>query len=171
MMITQRDIQVVDFLETYKAATSSTLIQLFYPSVSVGCRRLTALTTAGAVKRERGNVSIQYIYYIKRPAQLRHCVALTTFYAGFCKQYKVVHFKKEPTIGNIRPDAMIGYIDNDVEAVAFVEVELSNKGIDIAKYKAFEQLGCKKYFDTMPKIIVVTDKNYETCDKYEVWKI
>jgi len=170
-MITRRDWQVLDFLKDYRAAYTSTLTKLFYPSEQVATRRLTALVEMGEVKRERGHVSLQYAYYIKKPAQLRHALALTTFYADFAARYEVRHFAREPTIGSIRPDALIGYIDGGRECVAFVEVELSNKGLDHKKYALFEQSECKQHFGKMPKIIVVTDKNWESCEKYEVWKI
>jgi hypothetical protein len=163
--------KVVDFLNDYRAAHTSTLIQLFYPSVAVGCRRLSALVEAGEIKRERGNVSIQYAYYIKRPAQLRHALALTDFYAAFSLRYEIKHFAREPTIGNIRPDAMIGYMDGPQEIVEFVEVELSNKGLNLGKYITFEQLERQKYFEVRPRLIVVTDKNYQSCERYEVWHI
>ena len=165
-MITKRDAQAIKYTEQYKVARTSTLA-MFYPSYRVAARRLTAIAEAGELKRERDGWSNEYIYYLKKPKQMRHALTVTDFYREFAKQAEIVKFVLEPELGGIRPDAAIGFTVGGKSRLALLEVELSNKGFDAEKYARFDW---QKHFPLKPEIYIVTDKNVPKLD-YKTLKI
>lgn len=154
-MLTKRDAKVIDFLEEFKVASSDTLQELFFPSQRVAQRRLAEIVEAGYCNRSRDGFGSSYIYFLKKPKQLRHSLILTDFYREANKIVEIKKFRKEPTLGDIKPDACFGYESNGIKRLACVEVELSNKGFDAEKYNAFDW---KPYFPVEPELIIVTDK-------------
>lgn len=171
-MLTVRDNRVLDFLTEFKAADTSTIQTMFFDSRRMALNRLSGLVRLGEIKRERYSVSLEYVYYIKRPAQLKHAMTVSQQVAKFCKSHKVICYKCEPTLGSIRPDAMIGYIERGIEKIALIEVELSNKGLDTEKYRRFEQSERKGIFPDRPQLIVVTDRNFiQPSREYELIRI
>lgn len=159
-MIMKRDAQVIKFVEQYKAARTSTLV-MFYPSYQVAARRLSAIVEAGELRRERDGWNGEYIYYIKKPKQLRHALTVTDFYRELSKQAEIKKFIVEPALGNIRPDAVIGFVQGGQSKLALLEVELSNKGFDADKYSRFDW---QRHFPVKPDLFVVTDKKVPKLD-------
>lgn len=152
-MITDRDYKVIDFLNDYKIATTSTLEHFFYPSKRVAQRRLKALVDEKYIKKSRDSINQDYYYYLKKPKQLKHSLLITEFYREFSKCYKIEHFQVQKKIDNLIPDATIGYIDSNINKVVFLEVEISNNGFNYQKYKQFNY---KKYFNVMPNVFIIT---------------
>lgn len=158
-MLTERDQKVIDFLVEFKAARTSVIVQLFYTSYRVAMRRLAALANDKELKRERDSDKGEYIYYVKKPKHLRHALILTDVYALLARQVDIHSFIIEPTIEDVRPDALVDYEDSGKKKLAFIEVELSNKGFDMAKYEHLYNSGAwQAHFPVFPKIIAVTNK-------------
>lgn len=158
-MVTSRDIEVKEFLQEYKVASTSTIALLFFPSLSACQKRLKKLVDNKEIKRDRDSITNEYIYYIKRPKQLKHSLLVTKFYGYISKQYKVATFKIEPVLDNIRPDAVFGFIKDDKKYIGLLEIEISNKGFNFAKYEKFyisEQY--KSFYPVMPIIFIVSNK-------------
>ncbi len=154
-MITPRDKKVMDFLNTFHIARTSTIEELFYPSSRVARNRLNELYSHKEIKRERDGPGAEYVWYIKKPKQFLHSLALTDFYRDLSRKHSVTQFAKEPPILGIRPDALIKF-DN---IPAFVEIELSHKPLDVGKYERLKQGGeYKNYFTRFPPIILISDK-------------
>lgn len=153
-MITGRDESAIRYIQQYRVARTSTLTELFYPSYSVGVRRLREIAKTGEIQRERNTWDAEYIYFVKRPKQLRHAILLTDFYRELSKQADIFKFIVEPKLDGIRPDAAVGFTHRGVDRVALVEVELSNKGFDVEKYKRWNW---KEYFDNRPELIIISD--------------
>jgi len=171
-LITERDKEIIKFINEFKVAHTSTLQKLFYTSDRVARRRLSTIVEHGDLKRERYYISEEYLYYIKKPKQMRHSLLLTDFYRDIYNIVEVKYFKNEVILDNIRPDALMGYKYKDKYYIAFIEVEISNKGFDIDKYKRFyitEQY--KKYFPIFPLIIAITDKNISEHKKLKIIQI
>lgn len=166
-MITSRDTKVLNFLSEFKVAKTSTLEELFYPSYRIAARRLTDLANIGAVNREKNGFSAEYIYYINKPKQLRHALVLTDFYRELHKIAEIAKFIPEPTLGNMRPDALVGFNLNKTNRLAMVEVELSHKGFNSAKYDNFDW---KEHLGYEPELIVISDFRCE-CNKFKICKI
>jgi hypothetical protein len=159
-MMTTRDLQVVDFLNDYKVASTSTIAELFFPSKIPCYRRLAVMYKENLVKRTRDFVSQEFIYHIKKnpPQQLKHSLLVTDFYRELHKRASIISFKIEPTMGDIRPDAFFGYKLNGRNYLGLLEVEISNKGFNYNKYeKFFSSQQYKNYMPIMPDIFIVGD--------------
>lgn len=166
-MVTRRDETVLEFLYKFKAANTKTIATLFYPSLRVTQKRMMALSKHNLVVREKLIYNNEYVYYLKKTSQLRHNVFLSTFYCKL-KQISTIHyFYVEPEISNIRPDALIAFTLNGGNQIqiAFLEIELSNKGINIAKFERLYTSGdYKKHFPKFPKLIIITNKKIPKTD-------
>jgi len=156
-MITDRDYEVIEFLKSYKVASTDTIAELFYNGkLRTAQYRLKCLAEKKQIKRSREAVTNQYIYYTKKPAQLRHSLLITDFYRELNRYTSsVVFFAREPDVCGKRPDAVFGYKINGCECLGLLEVEISNKGFDRDKY-------CNKkfldFFPIAPKLFIVTNQ-------------
>ncbi len=158
-MLTTRDLRVIDFINEFKVASTSTIAKLFFPSLVVCQRRLKYLFDNKELKRMRESLNNEYIYFKKRPKQLKHSLTVTEFYKYLSSKYDIVNFKIEPVLGDIRPDAVFGYTKNGKGYIGLLEVELSNKGFNYMKYEKFySSERYKEFFPTMPSVFVVGDK-------------
>ncbi len=159
MIVTERDRKVIDFLETFKAATTNTIQELFYPSLRVTQNRLKLLYDNKLLKRERDHFTSQYIYYVRKPKQLRHDLLLTDFYREMNKIVEIELFEKEFVIADIRTDGFVAYKHKNKGYIAFIEVQIANTPLDIEKYEKLYRSGqYKKYFPIFPLIYVISDK-------------
>lgn len=157
-MLTGRDYDVIEFVTDFRAAKTSVIEQLFFPSRRVANRRLEQIIEDGALKRERDSESGEYVYFVKRSKQLRHAMILTDVYAIYKRNTEVKMFSIEPALGTIRPDAVMTYTDRGIEHTACIEVELSHKGLDLEKYIRWRDSGeYRIYIDPFPLLIIVTD--------------
>jgi len=159
MIVTDRDRKVIDFLNTFKVATTDTIQELFYPSLRVAQKRLKLMYDNKLIKRERDHFTAQYIYYIRKPKQLRHDLLLTNFYKEMNQLVKIEVFEKEIPIGDIRPDGLIAYRHKKKGFIACIEVQIANKPLDVEKYEKLYRSGrYKKYFPVFPLVYAITNK-------------
>lgn len=155
-MIKEIDYDVIEFINVYKVASTDTLTELFYNNPRTARYRLKSLADKKLVKRSRDSITNQYVYFTKKPAQLRHSLLVTDFYRELHRYTSsVVFFNKEPNINGKKPDAIFGYTINGKECIGILEVEISNKGFDYAKYS--DTNFCKK-FPFEPKLFIVSSK-------------
>lgn len=140
-MLTNRDFEVIDFLSTYKVASTTVIQYFFFPSLSACQKRLLKLINDKQIKRARDSVTNEYFYYIKKPKQINHSLKVIELYMELSKKFEIIHFKIEPKIGSIRPDAIFGYKENGRPKIGMLEVELSNKEFDCKKYEYFMKNG------------------------------
>lgn len=160
-MITNRDKKVIEFLSNREvAATTEQLQRIFFPSKRVAHRRLKLLHEYKEIKRDRSNITMQYIYYQRKPKRLKHALLLAEFYASCIeKGIKIQIFESEFEVGNVRADALLGYRYLDKKYLAFVEIQRSTNKLDVDKYKKLyltEQY--KERLKIMPRIIAVTNQ-------------
>lgn len=166
MIVTDRDRKVIDFIGEMNCVNTSVIYELFYPSLRVAQNRLKLMYDNKILKRDRNHFTNQFYYYIdNKPKQISHNLILAKFYNKLSKRSKIVRFKKEYSVGDIRSDALTIYSRGSKSYIAFVEVELSNKP-DILKYERLYKSGeYKKYFNgVFPLIIYVTNKNIPETD-------
>ena len=160
MIVTDRDKLVLEFIEQFKIATTDTIQLLFYPSLRITQRRLKLLVDNKLLKRDRDTFTSQFYYYIKKPRQLKHSLLLTDFYRELHKISKIELFKNEFIIEDIRSDGFVAYEYKSKKEIAFIEVELSNKGLDLEKYeRLYKSSKYKKYFPIFPNIIIISNKS------------
>lgn len=170
--MTNKDVEVIEFLKTYKVATTDMLSQFIFNSKHTCYKRLHKLYVDGKVKRLRlvnGKINSEYLYYInKLPNQLKHAITIMEFYSKWAKKYYVVSYDIQVKMGEIIPDAIMVYIDTKTyeSKEACVEIELSNKGFNYLKYENFIISGeYKKYLKTQPEIIVYGNAKIPTGTK------
>lgn len=157
-MITKRDKMVLNYLQDYKCAHTSTLA-MFYPGVRRCQQRLKTLYKSNKISRHREDINSEYIYFITKPKQLKHAVLLTDFLREFSKIAEIKSCKTEVFIGNLRADALIGYIYKGKPGLAFIEIQIANTALDTLKYeKLFYSESWKEKLPAFPIIIAVTDR-------------
>ena len=78
MNLTERDIAVVDFINTYKAATTKMLVGLLYNNYNVGTRRLKMLVDEGYIKRSRIATG-EWLYHTDSNVMLLKNLIITKF--------------------------------------------------------------------------------------------
>lgn len=156
MMLTRRDLDILNFLEDYKIASTTTLTALFFPSLSSCQKRLRILTDNNRIKRARLTMNHDYIYYIKKPHKVMHDLLVTEFYRELHNHSKILNFVVEKAIGRIRPDAIFAWLDGQNTRLGLLEVEISHKGFDYEKYELFyNSRAYKEFFPVMPSIYVI----------------
>lgn len=156
-MITERDYEVIEFLKTYRVASTDTIAELFYNGkLRTAQHRLKVLSEKKQIRRSREAITNQYVYFINKPSQLRHSLLITDFYRELHKySSSVVFFTREPDICGKRPDAIFGYRMNSNEYLGLLEVEISNKGFDSEKYSNAKFIN---FFPVSPKLFVVSNQ-------------
>lgn len=163
-MITQRDKQMIRYLQEYKCAHTQTLAG-FYPNIKIARKRLKILYDSREIGRVRDNINAEYIYYLSKPKQLRHAVILTDFMREFSRVARVEKCLPEFVIGNVRADALIGYRHQNKPYIAFVEVQISNAPLDVLKYEKLYHSGAwKSKLPDFPLIIAITDRKIPKTD-------
>ncbi|MCP3925561.1 MAG: hypothetical protein GY714_23580 [Desulfobacterales bacterium] len=172
-MITTRDNKVLEFIDEYKVACTSTIAELFYPSRRMAQNRLRKLVDVGEIKRTRYYYMEEYIYYQKKNNQFKHNLVLTNFYRELHKRSKIIRFNKEFTyFDGLRPDAFIVFSIGNSKYIAFVEVELSKKGFDLGKYKKlYMSEKYKECLPVFPLIMVISDHKIKESDEFNIIKI
>jgi hypothetical protein len=161
MVVTDRDRRAIDFITRMHCVSTKTIHELFYPSLRVAQNRLKLMTENRLIKRDRDHFTSQFYYYAEsKPKQVYHNLLLTEFYKELSKIATIEIFKKEYTIEDIRPDALVVYTIHGKSYIAFIEVELSNIP-NIVKYERLYKSGnYKQYFNNIyPLIYYITDKN------------
>lgn len=161
MIVTDRDRKVIDFISNMNCVNTNIIYELFYPSLRVAQNRLKLMYDNKILKRDRDHFTNQFYYYIdNKPKQVNHNLILAKFYNKLSKTAKIVTFKKEYSIGDVRSDALVIYSRGNKSYIAFIEVELSNTP-DIWKYEKLYKSGeYKKHFnEVFPLIMYITNKN------------
>lgn len=156
MMLTRRDLDIINFLEEYKIASTTTLTAFFFPSLRSCQIRLKTLTVNGRLKRARLTMNHDYIYYVKKPYNVMHKLLATEFYRELYSCSNVLSFVVEKGLGKIRPDAIFGYVDGKNTRLGMLEIEISHKGFDFEKYENFYRTAAyKEFFPIMPTVYIV----------------
>jgi hypothetical protein len=168
-VITKRDEKVIDFISSFHCARSQTISKLFFDNkLRQTQQRLSTLYNHKVVNRERLFYNKEFVYFTKKSSQLRHFLILSDFYATLRDIADIHNFAIEPTnIEGIRPDAITLFTikDTNKKQLAFLEIELSNKGVNISKYERLKMSGdYKKYFTLFPLVIFVTNKKIPKTD-------
>ena len=172
--LVDRDKKVIDLLENVKVATREQIQRVVYPNVSqnIPIRKLTMLTENKLVKRDYFNLGGHnnvYIYYLnKKPSKrnILHEITITDFITKVMSICEVIEVYTSYKTGSIISDCYIRYRDSEGKIRHLVaEIQLSNKVYEgsVEKYKKFknEILEHRKEFNTIPRLIVITDLEHD----------
>lgn len=167
MQIRRREKQVLDFIDTFKAASTSQLQKLFYSEIKDNAAkvytqiRLKAMFDNGYIKRSRSDINSEYVYYYKKTPFLHHQVTLVNVYIKLqeMKDIEILEFQPEFIIDDIRPDAKVMVDDGEYMHLFFVEIHRREQAFDQQKYEDFySSKAWKKHFEAFPKVLIVSDK-------------
>lgn len=161
IVLTQRDKEIIKFLEEYKCATTSTIAQIFFNnSKRPTTRRLKLLKDYNLISSSQEFVCLEQVHYLnKKPKQLKHTIIETNFIAKlYQNNIEILKLKKEFKIGFVRCDLLLVCKINNKNFIYFVEV-CNTKPFDINKYIKLKDSNLwKEYFPVFPSIIVISDK-------------
>ena len=171
ILLTDRDQQILDFLNDYKCASTSTLANIFFKGSKRPCsRRLQQLREHGFIKSSQEFVCLEQIHYTnKKPTQLKHSTILTNFIGMLYKSdIEILKDKVEFKIDNIRSDLLLVCNVNGKTKIYFVEV-CNTKKFDVKKYiKLKESNNWRKIFPVFPQILVISNKPVDYNSKLDI---
>lgn len=174
-MLTKKDFDIIDYLTKFKCASTSTIKEVFgYNTDRAVQRRLKILVEDyKEIKRDRENFTLEFTYYIKKPAQLRHSLLLTDFHRELHKIANIHKFDNEVTIDHLRADGLIVWEVNEKKYLGLIEVQISNNKFNVGKYyKMLEDRLHDKYFGgTFPYIIAVTNQKIPYVEEFNIIQI
>ena len=176
-MITDRDLQILNFLDKVRLATKEQIHELFFSDVSdkVTYRRLNKLANEDFIKRSYYNLGKNkniYVYYLdKKPSKklIKHDLYITDLIVYLEKlQYKIVKFEKSPVIGRVIPDAYMKIRKDGKTKNLLLEVQLS-KNDCLSKYYNFKDVVLENTnWNIMPKLLVLSDLNINRIDLIDI---
>lgn len=169
--LTQRDNDIIDFLNEVKVADTQTLCNIFFNGkLRASQLRLKALADYKYIKAYRENVISQNIYYVKRkPSQIKHSLILSQFIGKlYSLGIEVLKIKVPLKVGKVIADGFIAIKYNNEPKIFLIEVE-NTKYFDTGKYIELKQTReYKSKFPVMPSIICISDKNNKTDDRLDI---
>ena len=149
IQITDKDIKIINTVDTLRALTSTQIERLFYSSQQAQSHRCKQLVDHRKLKRFRENNWTPYIYYLgRRPAQLKSILAISEFYTlcmvnnlnvTYIEREKHISFNNDEFI--IVPDAVITIESDGVEYEFFIEVDNTKELSTNKYYRAFKEYG------------------------------
>ena len=161
IVLTDRDMDIIQTVDTLRALTASQIQRLFYSSQQAQAKRCKQLVDHKKLKRLRINNWTPYIYYLKKkPKQLTSILAISEFYT-LCKTkgVNITYFEREKRyeFGNgefiLIPDAVMTIQKDGVTYDFFIEVD-NTKELSTSKYyRAYKQ-----YQYIPPPIISISNR-------------
>ena len=172
MRLTQRDIDIIEFLKRVVVADTQTILKIFFKDASLRtCQaRLKMLVDNKHIKCFRENILEQNIYFISRkPSSYKHKIVFSRLLGEMYHQdIEIIKYKTPLKLHNIIADGFIIYRQNNQEKMMFIEVELT-KYFDLKKYQdLYYSRKYKEKFPVMPNILVVTNKSVKTDNKLNI---
>ena len=149
IQITDKDMKIINTVDTLRALTSTQIERLFYSSQQAQSHRCKQLVDHRKLKRFRENNWTPYIYYLgRRPAQLKSILAISEFYTlcmvnnlnvTYIEREKRISFNNDEFI--IVPDAVVTIESDGVEYEFFIEVDNTKELSTNKYYRAFKEYG------------------------------
>lgn len=177
IVITKKDIELIDTIKKLKVMTSSQIERLFYSHKESQCRRCKQLVNHKKIKCYREGFGSEMIYYCKRKPtqQIKSMLTISEMYVQLHElskelDFKILNFQREYTLEissdfTIRPDAYLLISKNGMESEFFIEVDNTKDFSSDKYYKAMKQ----GYFS--PPIISVSDRKRVIYEGMDVIKV
>lgn len=189
MRLTNRDIQVIEFLKEFRVASTSDLMKLFgFTQPSCNRRMRQLMEEFRYIKKIEYNPTYNFyndkykaglknqnVYYWNRKSAIEHDLLINQFYIELLRQSKeegfdVKEFKREYRITlddfTVIADAYILIEYKGSECEYLLELE-NNKNFNYKKYYKLESEGI-----LVPPVIVCTNrKAYNYCKNLEIIKV
>lgn len=169
MNLTERDISVVDFINTYKAATTKMLVDLVYSNYNVGTRRLKMLVDEGYLKRSRIATG-EWLYHSDSDVMLLKNLIITKFAVSLMGRGITigdVYYGKY--IDDTLVDAQIIIRYKDKEYMLLIESEIIGSFNRYKYDKLYENNKTIKGYT--PVVVVIDNKPVDTEAPYPVVRL
>ena len=170
IILTDRDNKIIEFINDFKCATTSTIADIFFPSLRTAQRRLKYLCEHGYIKAYQEHITLEKIYYIKKkPSQLKHSLILSSFIAEIKKaNIEILKYRVQFKLGNTIPDCLLVLRYNNKNYIYLVECE-NTKQFNLKKYEdLYYSRAYKDILPTFPSIIVISNRPVKKSDKFDV---
>lgn len=170
IILTDRDYKIIEFIKDFKAATTSTIADIYFPSLRTAQRRLKYLSEHGYIKAYQEHITLEKIYYIKKkPSQLKHSLILSSFIAELKKaNIEILKYKVQFKLGNTIPDCLLVLSYNNKNYIYLVECE-NKKAFNVKKYEdLYYSRAYKDKLPTFPSIIVISNRTVKKSNKFDV---
>lgn len=169
MNLTERDIGVVDFINTYKVATTKMLVDMHYNNYNVGTRRLKSMVDNGYLKRCRIATG-EWVYYEGDGSLIMHNLMITKFIIALKeKGVRVKEVSYNAKIEGEEVDVAIIVSYDDKEYMLLVESEL------IDSFKKYKYENIFKKSSTVrgynPIVVVIDNKPLSTDVNYTLVRL
>lgn len=155
--MTARDMRVLEFINAFKLARTSTIAKMFYDgNLRVAQRRLQAMYDEKKTSRVKEG---EFIYYTRMPKHFDHSLAVTDYLCFLSQEHEVREMRAEYKCGNVKADALIA-LDGKP---AFVEVQLTGQP-DMIKYLSLRvSKEWQDYFEVFPEVRLLSDRQPKNC--------
>lgn len=169
-MLTNKDAQILEFVEQYGGITINQCKSLFFNTkfgYDTARRRLKALHQEGYLKADRDFLSDRIIYYNYKKLS-SHKILLLDFYSKIIEEgAEVVLFKREFKTPGARADGFIIYKYKNIAKMLLIEIDINNK-TKVDKYvKCYEEGYFQRQFGAFPLVMIVEKKKKEKGKKAE----
>lgn len=179
---TKRDIEIISFIEKYKAVNSSQLKRIFNLTDCTLSRRMNFIVNNSDIKKYRYVPQMNWydnkykemipnnnVYYWKRkPTNIMHTLLVNEVYLYLKNKFDIIEFEIEyPILYEdivVRADIYFSFKHNECEWDYLIEVE-NSKGFCSDKYLKLQQGNI-----ILPKIIVLSDRRVYNKTNYEIIK-
>lgn len=127
---------------------------------------MAKMVKADHCKRERGNISEEYIYYQKKPSRFPHALLITEFYISILELgAEVIEYYVETKFGDIIPDGIFVIKYKGKTQIFAIEVQLSNNTLDTQKYIDFYKSGkWRDHMPAFPKVVFICNRSLPKVD-------
>ena len=171
IILTDRDKQIIEFLNDFKCATTTAIANMFFNrSLRPTQRRLKYLREHGYIKSYQANILSENIHYIKkRPSQLQHSLILSSFISELKKSdIEILKYKVSYKLENIIADCFLAVRYKDKNHIYFIECE-NTKSFNLSKYEElYFNRKWKEVFPIFPGIIVISDRVVKKSNSFNV---
>lgn len=161
MIITERDIKILEFLKEVNVSDTKTLSILFFNGSLRRCnQRLKILKDHKKIKCFRDDVLSPNIYYIgRKPTNWKHKIVFSQLLGVLqLNNIKILKYRTPFICGSVIADGFIAINNNGVNKIYFVEVERTKK-LDVDKYETlYYSRKWRSLFPVMPSILCISDK-------------
>lgn len=165
-MLTQRDKNMLRYLEDHGAFTIYQCYQMFFKHSRYGFdlarKRLKKLEELKFIKHYTNTATKEYVYYLDKRLSAHELYVMSVYSTLIYEGAEIIKFQKESRFlnGDIRADALIEYSFNGYIDDIIVEVDLTHSP-DISEYERLYDAGelQKQCGGEFPILLIVSDKD------------
>ena len=170
-MITDRDIQIINFLKEVNVADTKTIAILFFNGgIRRAQQRLKILCDNNHIKVFRDTSITQNVFYVgRKPKNWKHKIVFSQLLAQLkLNNITILKYRTPFKIDQVIADGFIAININGKNKIYLVEVERT-KSFNTNKYlELYYSRKWKELFPVFPSILVITDKTIKTHNRLDI---